>query len=41
MYSLKIELVLITASAQVVQVIKVDIESPDIIPTRNDDKSKD
>ena len=40
MYSLKFELVLITASTQVVQVIKVNIKSPDIVPTRNDNKSK-
>ena len=33
--------VLIIASAQVVQVIKVDILSPDIIPMRTNDKSKD
>ena len=32
-------LVLITASAQVIQVIKVDL-SPDIVPTRIDEKSK-
>ena len=41
MYSLKIELVLITSNAQAVQVIKVDIQSPDIVPMGNDDKSKD
>ena len=36
-----VRVVSITASAQVVQVIKVDIKSPDIVPMRKDDKSKD